>query len=272
MIEAQAHAEKAKEIPASQPEGASICFSFLLPTRKRITGLSALFESIEAMTARSDELEIVLAIDEDDQASRDFVWDGLNIVKVIVPPGTTMGRLNQACYAASRGRYLMAMNDDVLLRTPGWDDKVKLALDAVRDDIFLVHVNDLLFGRELCCFPMVSRTFCEMAGGFCPDEYERYRIDDHIHEVFALLGTHGHHRTFYMPGVIFEHLNYVPGRKGERIYALNSEILGRDAQRFDASLPVRKVLAEKLARHIDSARERRIFNTEEMMRRSLQPS
>jgi hypothetical protein len=141
----------------------------------------------------------------------------------------------------------MAMNDDVLLRTRGWDDEVRLALDAVRDDIFLVHVNDMLFGHTLCCFPMVSRTFCEMAGGFCPDEYERYRIDDHIHEAFALLGGHGHHRIFYMPGVIFEHLNYVPGHKEQRLYQLNPDILLRDARRFDESLPVRQALAENLA-------------------------
>lgn len=272
MMEAHAHAEADNKRLASQPDDTRIRFSFLLPTRKRITGLSALFESIEATTARSDELEIILAIDEDDQASRDFVWDGLNIVKMIVPPGLTMGRLNQACYRASRGRYLMAMNDDVLLRTPGWDDEVRLALNAVRDDIFLVHVNDMLFGQKLCCFPMVSRTFCEMAGGFCPDEYERYRIDDHIHEVFARLGAHGHHRVLYMPGVIFEHLNYVPGQKGQRLYALNREILGRDAQRFDDSAPVRNALAETLARHIDLAREQRISDMGKWMYRSMERS
>jgi hypothetical protein len=179
-----------------------------------------------------------------------------------------MGRLNQACYKASRGRYLMAMNDDVLLRTPKWDDKVRRVLDAVRDDIFLAHVNDLLFGQSLCCFPMVSRAFCELAGGFCPEEYERYRIDDYIHEAFVLLRAHGHHRILYLPGIVFEHLNYVPGRKGERVYQLNPEILGRDASRFDASLPARLALAERLARHIDVAREARISGMEEKIRRS----
>ena len=262
MVEAHAEAEKERGAPSAHAERDRIRFSFLLPTRNRITGLSALFESIKATTARVDELEIVLGIDEDDHATREFEWDGLNIVKVVVPPGLTMGRLNQACYGASRGRYLMAMNDDVLLRTPGWDDKVRLAISAVRDETFLVHVNDLLFGQSLCCFPMVSRTFCEIAGGFCPEEYERYRIDDHIHETFAMLGAHGHYRVLYMPGVVFEHLNYVPGNKGQRIYQLNQDILRRDARRFDESRPARQALAEKLARHIESARERRISGME----------
>ena len=266
LMEVQARSEMSSEERVLPPGDARIRFSFLLPTRNRISGLSALLESVEAMTARPDELEIILGIDEDDQASRDFAWRGLNIVKVIVPPGLTMGRLNQACYKASRGHYLMAMNDDVVLRTSGWDDKVGLVLDAVRDDTFLVHVNDLLFGQTLCCFPMVSRAFCEMAGGFCPDEYERYRIDDHIHQVFTLLGARGHHRVFYLPGVVFEHLNYVPGHKGERLYQLNGEILGRDAQRFDAFFPVRQALAEKLARQIDVARDQRISDMERWIR------
>jgi hypothetical protein len=235
----------------------SILFSFLLPTRKRIRGLSALLSSIEAMTTRPEELEIVLGIDEDDHSTRDFAWHGLNVVKVVVPPGLTMGRLNQACYKASRGQYLMAMNDDVLLRTPRWDDKVRFVLDAVPDDMFLVHVNDLLFGQKLCCFPMVSRTYCDIAGGFCPDEYERYRIDDYIHQVFDLLGVQGHHRIFYLPDIVFEHLNYVPGHKEERLYPQNLEILDRDARRFAVSLPARQAIADRLAQHIATVREQR---------------
>jgi hypothetical protein len=268
MMEERARDTAANDSSELPPADAGIHFSFLLPTRNRMTGLSALLASIEATTARPEQLEIILGIDEDDRASRDFVWEGLTIVKVIVPPGLTMGRLNQACYRASRGRYLMAMNDDVLLRTPGWDNEVRRALDAVRDDIFLVHVNDQLFGQTLCCFPMVSRTFCEMAGGFCPDEYERYRIDDHIHEVFSLLGMDGHHRILYLPGVVFQHLNFIEDEQGKRSYPLNREILGRDAQRFDVALPIRRALAQKLARHIDSVREQRISNMEIRMRRT----
>ena len=248
------------------PEKAHIRFSFLLPTRKRITGLTALMESIKATTARSEELEIILGIDEDDQESRDFVCEGLNIVKTIVPNGLTMGRLNQACYKASRGQYVMAMNDDVLVRTPRWDERVTRALEAVRDDIFLGHVNDLLFGQTLCCFPIVSRTFCELAGGFCPEQYERYRIDDHIHEAFVLLGGLGHSRVLYLPNVIFEHLNYVPGNKGQRLYQLNQEILARDAARYEELRSTRRALAEKLARHISAERDRRIREGEARIR------
>jgi hypothetical protein len=265
MMEASTHDETAEH--AGVDTDTEIDFSFLLPTRNRVKGLSELLASVEAMTARPERLEIVLGIDEDDQASRDFEWNGLNVVKVVVPPGLTMGRLNQACYRASRGRYLMAMNDDVLLRTPSWDEKVRLALDAVRDDVFLVHVNDKLFGPALCCFPLVSRTFCEMAGGFCPEEYERYRIDDHIHEVFSLLASRGHHRILYFPNVIFEHLNFVAGQDGQRLYPLHGEILERDAARFTDSSPTRHELAEELSGYIESARDRRIALMERRMGR-----
>ena len=111
-----------------------------------------------------------------------------------------------------------------------------------------------------------------MAGGFCPEEYERYRIDDHIHQVFSLLASFGHHRVFYLPGVVFEHLNYLAAQGGKRIYPLNGEILGRDEQRFGASLPVRRVLAERLAQHIDGARDLRISLMEERIRRSRAPA
>src|SRR4030095_6293817 len=70
--EAHGPAEEAATVRAVQGDGNAILFSFRLPTRNRIPGLSALFASIEAMTARPDELEIILAIDEDDEASRGF--------------------------------------------------------------------------------------------------------------------------------------------------------------------------------------------------------
>ena len=40
-------------------------------------------------------------------------------------------------------------------------------------------------------FSVLTRTYCEMAGGICPEDYARYRIDDHIYNVFNLLAVLG---------------------------------------------------------------------------------
>jgi hypothetical protein len=229
-------------------------FSLLLPTRNRVKDLTALLQSLEATTLNPGQLEIILGIDEDDQATRAFTWEGLTVKKTILTPGLTMGAMNNACYAASTGRYVMLMNDDMLVRTQGWDDILEKALAPIRDDIFLAHVNDLLFGEKLCCFPMLSRTLCDMAGGVCPSYYERYRIDDHIYNVFNLLAMAGHRRIYYFPDVVFEHLNFEAMDSGNREYLYDKPTLERDAHRFDERLEERKSLALAMADHIESFR------------------
>src|SRR5262249_33579549 len=175
---------------------------------------------------------------------------GLRSRHIVVPPGQTMGALNAAGYAGSTGRYVMLLNDDVIVRTPGWDAKIRACFRAFRDEILLVHVNDTVFQKALCTFPVVSRRFCELAGGICPRDYVRYRIDDHIEDVFNLLGVLGERRSLYLPEVIFEHENFVTNAAGVRQYFSEPRILARDAARFDVLRGHRKETALRLMSHI----------------------
>lgn len=220
--------------------------SLIVPTRQRPELLRRLLTSLADTAERPDLLEILLIIDSDDVVSRQVAEPRLTIRQVIVPPGQTMGNLNRAGYAASLGRFLMLLNDDVLARTPGWDETVRGCFAAYADDLLLVHVNDLVFGAHLCTFPIVSRTFCEMAGGICPGDYVRYRIDDHIEDCFNLLGVLGERRVVFAPKIVFEHANFVQNADGLRQYFADPAILARDAPRFDAYLDLRKEIALRM--------------------------
>jgi hypothetical protein len=115
----------------------------------------------------------------------------------------------------------------------------------------LVHVNDTLMQTALCTFPVVSRTFCAMAGGICPREYARYRIDDHIEDVFNLLGVLGEKRSIYVPEVVFEHGNFEERVPGLKQYFADDAILARDAPAFERLLESRKELALRLREMIE---------------------
>jgi hypothetical protein len=206
---------------------------------------------------RPDELEVVLVIDADDRESLESRFAALRVQQVVVEPGQTMGALNGAGYRASTGAYLMLLNDDVVARTVGWDEKVLASFRSFPDDIVLVHVNDTLLREALCTFPIVSRAFCELTGGICPADYVRYRIDDHIEDIFNLLGVLGERRTVYLPDVVFEHLNAAEQPWGAIEYHSDAQVLAVDAPRFDALAPERKELAVRLKQFImDRARER----------------
>src|SRR4051812_47326546 len=131
-------------------------FSLIVPTRQRVPPLRRFLASLAETAARPEQLEVLLVVDEDDPASQEVRCGGLNVRTVVVPPGLTMGALNAAGYEASSGRYLMLLNDDVVARTAGWDERMRECFRACPDEILLVHVNDLIFRDELCSFPAVS--------------------------------------------------------------------------------------------------------------------
>jgi hypothetical protein len=219
-------------------------FSLLVPTRRRSEQLGRLLDSLACTAVDPGAIEVVLVIDADDRNSLSFRHDTLLVKRVVVQPGLPMGALNMAAYKASTGAYLMLLNDDVVARTRRWDRKILACLRNFPDGIVLIHTNDRLFQEMLCTFPLVSRTFCELAGGICPSSYLRYRIDDHIEDVFNLLGVLDERRTVYLPEVVFEHRHSDardwPG------YTPNPTILALDAPRFEALLPARKQLALRL--------------------------
>lgn len=231
-------------------------FSIIVPTRERPDGLRRLLDSFAVTTTRPHAVEVVLVVDADDNQSKEFAYDRIPLKRVVVQPGLNMGALNLAGYEASTGDYIMLLNDDVIVRTRGWDEKVGAAFKTFNDGIVLVHVNDKIFEEKLCTFPFLSRNYCDIAGGICPRDYVRYRIDDHIYNVFNLLSVLGKNRILYLPEVVFEHTNHVRTALGEIEYVPNEKIHGIDTEKFHALLADRKQLAHRLMDHIDGERER----------------
>jgi GT2 family glycosyltransferase len=229
-------------------------FSLIVPTRQRTALLRRLLDSIKATTTNPDAIEIVLVIDADDEESIQFGYDGIAIRKVQVPPGLTMGALNMSGYRAASGRYLMLLNDDVILRTAGWDEQVLDAFRSVPDGMVLAHVNDLVFQETLCIFPFLSREFCAIAGGICQENYRRYRIDDHIHNIFDLVSLLGHNRRIYLPEVVFEHTNVETSDGGTAHYVPDPAIHEIDTRLFDSLLDERRKIALEVVSRIHGHR------------------
>lgn len=227
-------------------------FSFIIPTRGRTVALTRLCDSIRQHTSHPEELEIILVVDSDDEPSLSFHYPGLNIRKVELAPGKTMGELNMAGYRASSGQFIMLLNDDIVIRTPDWDNRVRQVFSDYPDGVVLVHLNENIFQEKLCTFPFLTRTFCELSGGICPEGYIRYRIDDHVHNVFDLLALLGRRRRVYLPDVLFEHFNVTENENGHPEYIPNPEIHAIDTGLFDALLPERKRLALSLLNLIES--------------------
>jgi len=230
--------------------------SIIVPTRKRPDGLMQLLRSLKQTASVIGRLEIVLVIDEDDESYEGLTFPDMEIKQVTAKPGIPMGVLNMLGYKASSGDYIMLLNDDVVVMTKHWDDRVLEVFHSFADQIVLVHTDDGIFGDKLCTFPFVSRQFCLLIGGICPVNYDRYRIDDHIYNIFNLLSVLGHDRIVYLPDVLFEHHNFNIKKDGTLEYQPDPEIHGKDTVLFDELLEDRKqtsaLLAQVIQNHLNT--------------------
>lgn len=185
--------------------------SLLLPTRGRPLLVQRFFQSLMAQTANPTEIEVVLYVDEDDVESHHLNCNGVGFVRII-GPRLSMGAYNQTCLNRSSGDIVILMNDDVVIRTPGWDRAIAGLAAEVPDGIFLAYANDLHFGAKLCTFPIISRKICQVVAKPYPEEYQSWFIDRHILDVFRRLQYMGQDRIFYLDQVVFEHLHFDYGK------------------------------------------------------------
>ena len=152
--------------------------SLLLPTRGRPDLVERFLRSVLAQSTRPELIEVILCVDEDDVESHGIAFDELAL-KLIVGPRQTMGAYNTECLRQASGEITIAVNDDIVVRTKGWDEKVR-ELDArYPDGVYLGYGNDLFKGPKLCTFPILSRETCRVLAEPYPAIYKGAFIDVH---------------------------------------------------------------------------------------------
>lgn len=181
--------------------------SLLLPTRGRRELVERFFQSVIAQSAHPELIEVVVCVDDDDLESHDITSNELTI-KLIIGPRQTMGAYNAMCLQRATGEITIAVNDDMVIRTKGWDEKVR-ALDArYPDGVYLAYANDLFKGRKVCTFPILSREACAALAEPYPEIYRGAFIDVHLMDIFRRLERRGYLRMVYAEDIIFEHVHY----------------------------------------------------------------
>ena len=158
-----------------------------------------------------DQVEVVLYVDEDDTGSHDLDSKDFRVVR-IVGPALSMGGYNSACLEKARGDVLILANDDMVIRTPGWDDRIRAMNVEFEDRIYLGYANDLFKESRFCTFPIMSRRTCELLADPYPVAYRRAFIDVHLFDIFKRFQHAGFDRIRYYDDLVFEHLHYRTGK------------------------------------------------------------
>ncbi len=223
--------------------------SILCPTWGRPSGAWELAESALAMAADSRRVEIWFYVDFDDPKMVQYL-EQLHLgpsLHVLVGEPISVSKSWTILAEHCSGDVLVLGNDDVLYRTPGWDDILEEELQAFPDDIYCAWFDDMINGSKLCAFPMVSRKWFETLGYFTPGTFEFIYNAAWIADIAEQLG-----RLHYIPRVVTEHLHFSTGKSElDETYQRNRQgQVQRDREVFLSTADMRRRDAEKLRKLI----------------------
>ena len=95
------------------------------------------------------------------------------------------------CYEASSGDILMHCGDDIVFRTPGWDDIVRQAFDSTPDDILFAFGRDgYQDGNNFGTHGFIHRKWVETVGFFVPPYFVSDYNDTFLNDVAKRIGGH----------------------------------------------------------------------------------
>ena len=218
--------------------------SLLIPTRGRPKSLVSLLESVFSTAALPEKVEVAVYIDDDDTKTLSVDLGAYN-VRRIVGPRQSMGKLNAACFSATQGDIVILCNDDVIIRTKGWDQKIRESAARFSDQVYLFYPNDLFKGEKLATFPILSRLTCDTIADPFPGEYRGAFIDVHIMDIFKQLKGTGHDRIVYLEDVVFEHLHHRLGKSDmDETYSQRNRFI--DDKTFMALIGARQWASQRL--------------------------
>ncbi len=218
--------------------------SLLLPTRGRPQLVERFLQSVIAQSAHPELIEVILCVDDDDSASHS-IRSSQVALKTVIVPRQTMGAYNAACLENATGDITIAVNDDIIIRTRGWDEKVRALDERYPDGIYLGYPNDLFKGEKVCTFPILSRKTCEILAEPYPGIYKGAFIDLHLMDIFRRLERRGYPRMAYAEDIVFEHVHYRTNPDILDATYRERARFGDDAT-FIALAPARRMEADRL--------------------------
>lgn len=175
--------------------------SVLLPSRGRPDLLNEMLASLWATVAHKRFVEVLVYVDTDEIDS--YFSKIMHPVQLHFGPRRLLSECWNELADLCGGEILMHAGDDLVFRTPGWDQQVRDAFAAVPDRIALVQGDDLSPNRDaLATHGFVHRKWVDAVGHFLPPLFSCDWNDVWLTEVADQIG-----RRIKVPAVI-EHNHY----------------------------------------------------------------
>jgi len=176
-------------------------FSLITPSRSRPNEYKQLIESVLSTTENINNVEMLVIIDKDDSNLKEY-QDMIKLVKDISCKLYAVDRKNHISKYynelafKSKGKYIWAINDDCLIKTPSWDILAWMKLESE-----YIASNGILYGETndstrnyngngfFSCFPILSRKAIDRMGYFFNDKYITWGGDKFLKYLYSDAGA-----------------------------------------------------------------------------------
>lgn len=200
--------------------------SLLCPTRGRPERAMQFLNSV--LATQSGENEILFGLQNDDPRLHEYPSE-IKSRAVYFEPVNTVHYWNELASQA-KGDLLTLIGDDVIIRTPGWDDKFHAVHKQFPDDIYMITTQD---GRGLGVppdhlpspHPTITRKWYETLGYLTFPDLTHYYADTWISTIAQKL-----RRQVNLYDVDFVHIKE---RDAVRANMARNNVSDRDRRTFD---------------------------------------
>lgn len=177
--------------------------SILCPTRGRTDSMRRMVES--ARETASGDIEILFYVDNDDHSSARTAE--LLDAHAVIGDRIVLSQMWNVLADRAGGDIVMQCGDDVVFRTPGWDQRVEETFARYPDRIAFVYAEDLYPTTWHGTHGFVHKTWIDAVGYFLPPHFSCDWSDVWLNQVASALG-----RIVYLPDVITEHMHVTLGK------------------------------------------------------------
>ena len=241
-----------------------IKISLITPTRNRPDDLKRFLKSVKDTTTNPGDIEILFYVDDDDHVtiplinSLQSLYSSLNVYFHIGPRSDHFSKdYYNFLSLKAKGRWVMAINDDSIFMTPGWDiticEKMEAGAKANGDDILLGIVKDGMIreGEEarrptMSCWLLSSKEYVNLMNGLLLEEIYTWGGDYWLGRVFTKV--QGGRRKIYILDVFIDHnSHHTNDRTGRNLPQPESFALFQRIERENPCTFTEATVKEKLS-------------------------
>lgn len=184
--------------------------SLLCPTRKRISGLSKMWESALNTSHSPNDLQLVLYVDNDDDETINSLHNLSNIsqVKVLISDNKEIySNLHNICCYNADAEIIFTSADDLIFRSDNWDLIVYEKFESLPDKIAFLYPNDGYWGNKFGTHGFFHANWFNTIGYISPPIFSVDYSDNYINDLAKSI-----ERSFYMDNIFIEHMHWTFGK------------------------------------------------------------